>query len=63
MKVTLCDLCGEKVIRKDSHSHILLKNVIINKLYKDFEDICDPCEKEIIKKIIEIKERPKAVYN
>lgn len=59
MQVTLCDICKEKIIREDSYSHILVKNVIINKQYNDFEDICDSCEKELIKLILQIKNRPK----
>ena len=59
MKITLCDICEEKIIRKDTHSHIAVRNVIINKLYNDFEDICESCEKELIKLILEIKNRPK----
>jgi hypothetical protein len=61
MKITLCDICKEEVKNSESHSHILIRNVVINKLYYDFEDICESCEKEIIKLILQIKDRPKAV--
>lgn len=56
MKQTVCDVCGNVVIKE---SKVGLK-ITTNVEHNHFDDICDHCSSRIYKLTMEIKDRPRS---